>query len=107
MTALLDLLAGASILLGLFFFVAGTVGLLRFPDPHSRLHALTKADTLGLGFVALGAALHLGDLGLGAKLLLVWLLVLFAAAAIAQLVGRAALAETPVDVARSLPAEDV
>ena len=34
---------------GAFFFLAGTVGLLRFPDALSRLHALTKADNLGLG----------------------------------------------------------
>jgi multicomponent Na+:H+ antiporter subunit G len=48
---------GLSILavsIGAFFFLAGTVGLLRFPDPLSRLHALTKADNLGLGLVVLG-----------------------------------------------------
>ena len=39
---------------GVFFFFAGTVALLRFPDSLSRLHALTKADNLGLGFVVLG-----------------------------------------------------
>ena len=38
------LLAGA-----LFFFVAGAVGVLRFPDLYSRLHALTKADNVALG----------------------------------------------------------
>ena len=32
---------------GAFFFLAGTVGLLRFPDLLTRLHALTKADNLG------------------------------------------------------------
>jgi hypothetical protein len=40
------------------FFLAGTVGVLRFPDTHSRLHALTKADNLGLGLVAAGLALQ-------------------------------------------------
>ncbi len=39
---------------GAFFFVAGTAGLLRFPDTLTRLHALTKADNLGLGLVVLG-----------------------------------------------------
>ena len=38
----------------MFFFFAGTVGLLRFPDSLSRLHALTKADNLGLGLIVLG-----------------------------------------------------
>ena len=39
---------------GAFFFLAGTVGLLRFPDALTRLHALTKADNLGLGLIVLG-----------------------------------------------------
>ena len=35
------------------FFLAGTVGLLRFPDTMTRLHALTKVDNLGLGLIVL------------------------------------------------------
>ena len=54
MISLLDLFSLAAIGAGTFFFVAGTVGLLRFPDSLSRLHALTKADNLGLGLVVLG-----------------------------------------------------
>lgn len=80
------------ILFGLFFFTAGTAGLLRFPDVHSRLHALTKADNLALGFIVLGAALHLRDGWATAKLILLWGLALAAAGAVAQLVARAALA---------------
>lgn len=76
---------------GLVFFVAGTVGLLRFPDVHSRLHALTKADNLGLGLITLGLLLQVDDLWLGLKLVLVWLLAILAAATISQLVARAAL----------------
>ena len=49
-----DLVTFAMVSLGACFFLAGTVGLLRFPDPLSRLHALTKADNLGLGLVVLG-----------------------------------------------------
>ncbi len=83
-------LAAVLIAIGLLFFVAGTLGLLRFPDVHSRLHALTKADNLGLGFVVAGAALLLGDGWASAKLLLIWLLTLLAAATVAQLIARAA-----------------
>jgi len=46
------MLVSLSILLllaGAVFFLAGTLGLLRFPDVYTRLHALTKADNLGLG----------------------------------------------------------
>lgn len=84
---MLDLISVLSILVGALFFLAGTIGLLRLPDVFSRLHALTKADNLGLGFVVLGLALQ-APTGLAAvKLLLVWLVAMLAAATAAQLVA--------------------
>ena len=77
--------------LGLFFFIAGTIGLIRFPDTFSRLHALTKADNLGLGFMALGVAFQAESWAQVARLALIWALALLAAGAVAQLVARAAL----------------
>ena len=75
---------------GAFFFLAGTVGLLRFPDTLTRLHALTKADNLGLGLVVVGL-LPWTDGPLHAlKLVCVWLLVQVAGATVAQLIARAA-----------------
>ncbi len=85
-----DVLAFALIGAGILFMVAGTIGLLRFPDVHSRLHALTKADNLGLGLIAGGAAILLGDPWSAARLLLIWLLTMLAAATVAQLIARAA-----------------
>lgn len=86
----LDLLALPCLIVGAAFFLAGTAGLLRFPDVYARLHALTKADNLGLGLVALGLALH-GASWLGAaKLLLVWLLVILSSTTACHLVARAA-----------------
>ena len=41
--------------IGIAFFVAGSIGVLRLPDLHSRLHALTKADNLGLGLLSAAA----------------------------------------------------
>ena len=72
---------------GLLFFTAGTVGLLRFPDLRSRLHAVTKADTLGLGFVMLALALASDSLWAAAAFLLVWVLGMGAAAVGATLLG--------------------
>ena len=54
MSLLLDIFSIVAICAGAFFFLAGTAGLLRFPDALTRLHALTKADNLGLGLVVLG-----------------------------------------------------
>ena len=61
---------------GLGFYLAGTLGLLRFPDTFSRLHALTKADNLGLGLLALGLAFQAGGWADVAKLALIWVLAL-------------------------------
>ncbi len=93
----LDLFTGAMVGTGLFFFLAGTVGLLRFPDTYTRLHALTKADNLGLGFLVLGLAPRLGDGWAAVKLVLVWALALLAAATVAQLIARTALADPDPD----------
>lgn len=78
---------------GLFFFLAGTAGVIRFPDIHSRLHALTKADNLGLGFIAVGVALQAESWAQVARLGLIWALALLAAGTVAQLVARAALTD--------------
>ncbi|KPQ06267.1 MAG: multicomponent Na+:H+ antiporter subunit MnhG [Rhodobacteraceae bacterium HLUCCA12] len=76
---------------GLVFFLAGTLGVVRFPDTFSRLHALTKADNLGLGFLTLGLAVNAERWADVAKLALIWALVLLAAGTVAQLVARSAL----------------
>lgn len=69
---------------------AGTVGLLRFPDTLTRLHALSKADNLGLGFVVLGLLPQTGGLRDGLKLISIWMFVLLAGATVSQLIARAA-----------------
>ena len=76
---------------GIGFFAAGSIGLLRLPDLHSRLHALTKADNLGLGLITAGLALLSGSFLMALKLLLIWLLVLASSAASAHLIARQAL----------------
>ena len=67
---MIEWLSMALLVAGAFFFFAGTVGLLRFPDVYSRLHALAKADNLGLGCVVLGLALQADNLAAALKLLL-------------------------------------
>lgn len=95
MSLALDVLSIVSISVGGFFFLAGTVGLLRFPDTLTRLHALTKADNLGLGLVVLGLLPIAESLREGLKLVCVWLLVLLAGATVSQLIARAARQEGP------------
>jgi len=80
--ALVLLLAGCA------FYLAGTVGLLRFPDVFCRLHALTKADNIGLFFVCTGLAVLNGRMQVASMLLLIWLVGLLAASVSAHLIAR-------------------
>ena len=90
MTALLDLFTAVALVLGALFFLAGVVGLLRFPDTLSRLHALTKADNVGLGLSVIGLLPQAGSVLAALKLLLVGVLVLLAASTVGQLMARVA-----------------
>ncbi len=56
----MNVLAVLFILGGLFFFFAGTVGLLRFPDVFTRMHATGKCDTLGAQLALIGIAIANG-----------------------------------------------
>ena len=85
-----DIMTVVCVSAGAFFFLAGTIGLLRFPDTLTRLHALTKADNLGLGFVVLGLLPQAGGLRDGLKLISIWVLALLAGATVSQLIARTA-----------------
>ena len=73
---------------GIFFFLAGTVGLLRFPDVYSRLNAVTKADTLGLGLVVVGLSLRSDSWYSVGMMVLVWVLIMASGATACQLLAR-------------------
>jgi multicomponent Na+:H+ antiporter subunit G len=88
MKLFLDLWTLVGVLVGAFFFFAGTVGLLRFPDSLTRLHALSKADNLGLGLVVLGLLPQVDSVAAGIKLIGIWLLVLLSGATASQWIAR-------------------
>lgn len=88
---MITVVSAALICCGALFFTAGTVGLIRFPDLRSQVHALTKADNLGLGLIMAGAALYLGSWSTAALLAIAWGLILCSASVSAHaLAGRAA-----------------
>lgn len=88
--SLLEALQLTLITVGACFFVVGSIGLLRFPDVYTRIHALTKADNLGLGLIVLGLLPGVGSLAAAFKLVLIWLLTLIASACSGYLIARAA-----------------
>lgn len=77
--------------LGAFFVASATLGALRFPDVFTRMHAITKAGTLGVGLFMVAVAVHFGsDVSLVTRALGVLLFTLLTAPASAQMIGRAA-----------------
>jgi len=85
---ILDVLTVLLVTAGCLFVTAGTVGLLRFGDLLQRLHALTKADNLGLGLIVLGLVLQTSNPAVAVKLVLLWVLALLAAATNSALLAR-------------------
>jgi multicomponent Na+:H+ antiporter subunit G len=88
--SLTDVLGSLLLILAIPFFWGGSLGLLRFPDIYCRLHALTKADNIGLGLVVAGSMILVKEWTLGIKLLLVWIAVLTASTISCFLIANAA-----------------
>ncbi len=59
------------IVCGVFLLVMGAIGLLRFPDFYTRMHAAGKCDTLGILLILIGLAAYEGFSLAGVKLLLI------------------------------------
>jgi multicomponent Na+:H+ antiporter subunit G len=88
--AALDVLAGIALLAGAAFALVGALGLLRFPDVFTRMHAASKAGTLGSGFclVAVALSAHAGDVATRAVVAVIFLMI--TAPVSAHLLARAA-----------------
>lgn len=92
MTAIFENLAAVLILVASFFLLVGAIGLVRFPDFYMRLHAPTKASTLGVGGVLLASMLlTLAEGRPGVAELLITLFVFVTAPVSANLLAQAAL----------------
>lgn len=90
MSTLVDVLAAACLLSGAMLSLAAGLGLLRFPDLLSRMHAATKPQVLGLLLILIGTALRLGTVVDITTLVLVGAFQLATAPVAAHMVGRAA-----------------
>jgi multicomponent Na+:H+ antiporter subunit G len=74
---------------GLFACIAG-IGLVRMPDVYIRMHAATKAGTLGAGLTLAAAAVHSADIGVELRAVLAILFLMITAPVAAHMIGRAA-----------------
>lgn len=85
-----DVLSAVLLLSGVALALVAALGLVRFPDVFSRMHAATKPTTLGLLLITLGAALQVDSGGDRVKLLLVAAFQFLTAPVAAHMIGRAA-----------------
>ncbi|MEL7941236.1 MULTISPECIES: Na+/H+ antiporter subunit G [Pseudomonas] len=92
MNLFVEILVSALLLGGSLFALLGAVGLYRLPDFYTRLHAPTKASTLGVGGVALGSLLYFSS-GSGVSLheVLITLFLFITAPVSAHLLAKAAM----------------
>ncbi|MFI6012613.1 monovalent cation/H(+) antiporter subunit G [Streptomyces sp. NPDC051243] len=89
MTSARDATTAILFLTGAAFCLLGALGLVRFPDTGSRLHAAAKAQTLGLLLILVGAAVQMPPRH-APVLLLVALFQLLTAPVTSQIIGRTA-----------------
>jgi multicomponent Na+:H+ antiporter subunit G len=71
MSVWFDFIAAVFVLIGLFFFLLGAIGIVRMPDTYHRLHAATKSSTLGLIGLLIGVMFHIGTGSVDVKVLVV------------------------------------
>ncbi|NNF17802.1 MAG: monovalent cation/H(+) antiporter subunit G [Gammaproteobacteria bacterium] len=72
-----DILSWVSLLIGAIFLLVGAIGVLRFPDFYSRLHAVSVSDTMGTALILVGLMIQGGLSMVTVKLLLMFYFMIF------------------------------
>lgn len=85
-----DVLAALLIIVGCLLCLLAAVGMIRLPDTLIRMHAATKAGTLGAGLILAGVAVYFAAVGTGLRALLTLVFLFLTAPVGAHLIGRAA-----------------
>jgi len=88
---MIDILAGVLVLIGAAFSLIASIGIVRLPDVLTRMHASTKAGTLGASLILIAAACIFGDTSTIAKCVASILFLLLTAPIAAHMIGRASL----------------
>lgn len=89
MNDIFALLTGISIIGGAFFVFAAAVGIVRLPDLFLRMHAATKAGTLGTGLVMLAAVTHFWEMGVVTRVMVTIFFIVLSAPVAAHTIARA------------------
>lgn len=87
----MDIVISFLLLTGIFFIVVAGIGIISFPDLYIRMHAATKAGTVGLGFVLLTVALFFQDITVTSRVIGTLFFILITAPIAAHMLGKAML----------------
>lgn len=91
MSAILDVISWAALVLGGFLIITGGIGMLRFPDLYTRMHAASVPDTGGAGLVLIGLMLQAGFTIVTVKLVLILWFLLFTGPVASHALAKAGL----------------
>jgi len=91
MSAALDVISWVCLVGGGFFCIVGGIGLIRMPDFYTRMQAASLTETLGAGLILLGLLIQAGLTLIGAKIVMVGLLIFFTSPTATHALAKAAL----------------
>jgi len=91
MDIFLDISSGLCLLLGSFLCLSGGVGIIRFPDYYTRIHAVGVTDTLAAGMILVGLMLQNPDMIVMIKLMMILLMTLFINPTASHAIAKAAM----------------
>ena len=86
----LDILSGVLLGAGAIFLVSGALGMLRFPDFYTRIHAAGITDSAGAGLILLGLLPHVPNWEVAVRLLIILLFLVLTAPTATHILAHAA-----------------
>ena len=94
---MIEWISALLLIIGSFFMFLAALGIYRFPDIYTRMHAATKASSFGAGLMLIGLILHLTDFWIIFEAIVVIVFIFMTAPVAAHMIGRAAyLIEVPL-----------
>lgn len=90
MDIIFDMSSALCLLLGSFLCLSGGVGIIRFPDFYTRMHAVGVTDTLGAGMILIGLLLQTPEFLVVLKLLLILVMTVFISPVASHALAKAA-----------------
>lgn len=84
----MEILTATCLLIGTFFTLVAALGVHRMPDIYLRMHAATKAGTVGIGMTLLAVALFFKDTGVTSRVIGIMMFLIITTPAAAHLLGK-------------------